>query len=323
MRPFSLARPRTLDDALELVGSGASALAGGTDLLGLMKAGVAAPERIVDLSGVEGLGGWESVRGRGMRIGALTRLVDIERSEELARALPILHAALADTATAQLRAMGTLGGNLLQRNRCWYFRDDAFHCWLKGGSRCFAREGENGYHAILGAQECVIASPGDLAPALMAYDAQVELRSLSGTREIPLADLYVVPHGNDRREHTIQEGELITAVVVPDAALTRTGTFIKQMDRKAWSFALVTVAAAARVRDHTLRDVRIVLGGVAPVPWRAREAERVLEGRALDEQASLAAADLAVAGAEPLSRNAYKVPLAREIVRRAVLRLLA
>ena len=323
MKPFSLARPAAVEEALALAASDATVLAGGTDLLGLMKDGIAAPERILDLGRLEALHGWTHRRGHGLRIGALTRLEELERSEELARVLPIAREALTAAATVQLRAMGTVGGNLLQRNRCWYYRDESFVCWLKGGSRCFARDGENGYHAILGAEECVIVSPSDLAPALIAYDAAVELRSADGDREIPLADLYVVPHGDERREHTIQPGELLTAVSVPEAALGRRGVFIKQMDRKAWSFALVSVAAAARVRERTLRDVRIVLGGVAPVPWRAREAEQALEGHALDERAAVAAADLVVAAAQPLSRNAYKVPLAREIVRRAILRLVS
>jgi len=321
MRPFSLARPRTLGDALKLVGPNGTAMAGGTDLLGLMKAGVAAPERIVDLTLVEGLGGWARERGKGVRIGALVPLAEIESSAELGRTLPILRQSLADAATAQLRAMGTVGGNLLQRNRCWYYRDDAFQCWLKGGTRCFAREGEHQYHAVVGARECIIASPSDLAPALIACDATVELRSARAAREIPVQDLFVVPHGADRREHAIRPGEVIVSVRIPEAALARTGAFVKQMDRKAWSFALVSVAASARVKNGVARDVRVVLGGVAPVPWRATAAEAAMEGRALDDASCTQAGTLALEGAEPLPQNAYKVPLAGELVRRTLLSL--
>ena len=321
MKPFSLARPRSLADAVKLVGPDATAMAGGTDLLGLMKAGIAEPERIVDLTQVEGLGGWERERGKGIRIGALTLLADLESSAELRRLLPIVPASLADAATPQLRAMGTVGGNLLQRNRCWYYRDEAFQCWLKGGTRCFAREGEHQYHAVVGARECIIASPSDLAPALVACDATVELRSTRATREIPVQELFVVPHGSERREHAIRPGEVIVSVRVPEPALARAGAFVKQMDRKAWSFALVSVAASAKIRNGTARDVRIVLGGVAPVPWRATAAETALEGQVLDDAACARAGALALEGAEPLPQNAYKVPLAAELVRRTLLSL--
>jgi xanthine dehydrogenase YagS FAD-binding subunit len=323
VRPFSLARPRALAEALRLLSAGATAIAGGTDLLGLMKAGVAAPERVVDLTGVAGMRGWSRERGKGLRIGALTPLAELEASAELRRLLPVVPQALADAATPQLRTAGTVGGNLLQRNRCWYYRDEAFDCWLKGGSRCFAREGEHRYHAVVGARECVIASPSDLAPALVACDATVELRTSRGARTLPLADLFVVPHGAERREHALRTGEVLVAVRVPEAALARAAAFRKQMDRKAWSFALVSVAVSARVRDGRARDARIVLGGVAPVPWRARAAEASLEGADLDEDACARAGALALEGAEPLPQNAYKVPLARELVRRTLRALVA
>ncbi len=323
MKPFSLARPRQLAEALRLLSSETTAMAGGTDLLGLMKAGVAEPERIVDLTAVEGLRGWRHEPGAGIEIGALTLLADLESSAELRSLLPIIPAALADAATPQLRAMGTVGGNLLQRNRCWYYRDDAFQCWLKGGTTCFARHGEHRIHAVVGARECIIASPGDLAPALIACDASIELRSAQGTRELALADLYVVPHGEDRREHSILPGEVITSVRIPEAALARKGAYRKHMDRKAWSFALVSVAVSVRVEDRRARDVRIVLGGVAPVPWRARAAEAALAGAILDERACANAGRLALEGAEPLEQNAYKVPLAAELVRRTLLTLTA
>lgn len=321
MKPFSLARPRALAEALRLHGPDTMAMAGGTDLLGLMKAGLAAPERIVDLTLIDGLRGWAREKGKGLRIGALTPLAELETSEELRRILPILPQSLGEAATAQLRATGTVGGNLLQRNRCWYFRDEAFPCWLKGGTRCFAREGEHRYHAVVGARECIIASPSDLAPALIACDATVELRTTRGTRAIDLADLFIVPHGSDRREHAIRPGEVITNIRVPEAALARSGAFKKLMDRKAWSFALVSVAASARVRNGVVRDVRIVLGGVAPIPWRATVAEAALEGQTLDEGSCTRAGDQALEGAEPLAQNAYKLPLARELVRRTLLSL--
>ena len=321
MKPFQYSRAGSVAEATRSLGRGSMAIAGGTDLLGLMKEGIAEPDRLVDLTHLDGLVGWTRERGAGVRIGALTRLVDLEESDQLARTLPIVREALRDAATLQLRSMGTVGGNLLQRNRCWYFRDPAFPCWLKGGTRCFARDGDDRHHAIVGAEECIAVAPSDLAPALIAHDARVSLVSARGTRTIPLADLYSVPTGRERSEHTIRAGEVLTEVVVPDTALQRRGAYVKTMDRKAWTFAVVSVAAAARVRDGKLRDTRIVLGGVAPVPWRVEAAEREIDGREYTDEIAARAADLLLADAQPLRENGFKVPLARELVRRALARL--
>ena len=323
MNAFSYARPRALAEALRMLRNGAIALAGGTDLVGLMKDGLSRPASLVDLTGIEGLRGWSHAKGRGLRIGALTPLVELETSDALAKTMPILREALRDAATVQLRTMGTVGGNLLQRNRCWYFRDEGTVCWLKGGNRCFAIDGENRYHAIIGAQECVTVSPSDLVPALLAYDAEIALASSRGTRHMKLADLFIAPHGRERREHALRAGELITEVRIPETALARRGTYLKAMDRKAWSFALVSVAAAAKVERGVVRDVRLIMGGVAPVPWRVIAAEKGLEGTALDEAACADAADRMLAGATPLRDNGYKVTLARELVRRALRSLVA
>jgi xanthine dehydrogenase YagS FAD-binding subunit len=321
VKPFAYARPRAMTEALELARGGATVMAGGTDLLGLMKDGIAAPERIVDIRDLEPLRGWTRAKGKGLRIGALVPLAELETSADLAKLLPIVGEALRPAATLQLRTMGTVGGNLLQRNRCWYFRDEAYPCWLKGGVRCFAVDGDNRQHAILGAEECVAVAPSDLAPALIAYDANVALIGSRGPRTMPLADLFVTPHGRVRREHAIAPDELIVEVRVPENALARRGAFEKAMERKTWSFALVSVAVSVKIIGGVARDARIVLGGVAPTPWRARDAEKVLEGRALDDAACQTAADAALERAEPLKDNGYKVPLARELVRRTLRRL--
>lgn len=322
MKPFSYVRAGSVAEATRLLTPGSAALAGGTDLLGLMKGGIAAPERLVDLTRLEGLRGWSRERGAGLRVGALTPLVDLETSDPLARLLPIVREALADAATLQLRAMGTVGGNLLQRNRCWYFRDAAIPCWLKGGTRCFAVDGQNEHHAILGTDGgCDRVAASDLAPALIAHDARVTLASSRGSRSLALADLFTDPALRKREEHVIRRGEILTEVHVPESGLQRRGTYLKAMDRKAWSFALVSVAAAARVRDGKLRDVRIVLGGVAPVPWRLAAAEREVDGQAPTAAVAARAADLLLADAAPLKDNGYKVPLARALVARALARL--
>jgi len=320
---FSYTKPRALGEALRLMKNGTIAIAGGTDLVGLIRGSLARPDALVDLTGIEGLRGWTREKGKGLRIGALTPLSDLETSPQLRKIAPIVAESLRDAATPQLRNMGTVGGNLLQRNRCWYFRDEAVPCWLKGGTRCFAAEGENRYHAILGASECVMVAPSDLAPALMAYDAEIEIASRIGRRTVKLGQLYITPSGRQRKEHAIKKGELITSVQIPDAALERRGTFLKAMDRKAWSFALVSVAAAARIKDGKAHDVRIVLGGVAPSPWSVPAANKQLEGSTLDDNACLAAAEAVLASAQPLRDNGYKVTLARELIRRALRSLVA
>jgi len=318
MSLFSYAKPRALGEALRLLKNGTVAIAGGTDLIGLIRNGLATPNALVDLTGIEGLRGWTREKGKGLRIGALTPLSDLETSPQLRKLAPMIVESLRDAATPQLRNMGTVGGNLLQRNRCWYFRDEAVPCWLKGGTRCFAAEGENRYHAILGAAECVMVAPSDLAPALIALDAEIELASSLGRRTVPLRSFFVTPSGRQRKEHAIRRGELITSVKIAESALERRGTFLKAMDRKAWSFALVSVAAAARIKDGKARDVRVVLGGVAPSPWSVTAADKQLDGSPLDDNACLAAADTILAGAEPLRDNGYKVTLARELIRRAL-----
>ena len=318
MSVFSYARPKALGEALRLLKNGTIALAGGTDLVTLVRHGLARPSSLVDLTGIDGLRGWTREKGQGLRIGALTPLSELETSSQLAKLLPIVPQSLRDAATPQLRNMGTVGGNLLQRNRCWYFRDEAVPCWLKGGERCFAVDGENRFHAIVGAHDCWMVSPSDLAPALIACDAEIEIASSLGKRRMTLAELFIAPKGRERREHALRAGELITAVRVPEKSLDRRGVYLKAMERKAWSFALVSVAATARVRDGKASDVRLVLGGVAPIPWRATAAEKLLDGTTLDDNTCLAAADALLHEATPLRDNGYKVTLARELVRRAL-----
>ena len=323
MSLFSYARPKKIGEALSLLKNGTIALAGGTDLITLMRHGLAEPDALVDLTGIDGLRGISREKGQGIRIGALTPLSDVESSPDLLKALPIVPESLRDAATPQIRNMGTVGGNLLQRNRCWYFRDEGVQCWLKGGKRCFAVDGENRYHAVIGAHECWMVSPSDLAPALIACDAEIELASSLGKRRIPLITFFLTPSGKQRKEHAIRKGELITTVRIPEKALERRGTYVKAMERKAWSFAIVSVAAAARIRDGKASDVRLVLGGVAPIPWRVPAAEKVLDGSTLDDNACLAAVDVLLKDATPLRDNGYKVTLARELVRRALRSLMA
>lgn len=320
MEPFehiSARSPREALAGLEGVSS-AAIIAGGTDLLPLMKDRLAAPARLVDLKPARDLHYLRFEADGSLRIGALATLADLERDAEVAARLPILPQSVRDAATPQLRAMATVGGNLLQRNRCWYFRGP-YHCWLKGGETCFARDGENKYHAIFEQSPCRAVHPSDLAPALVALEATVEIDGRAGHRSLPVAELLAPPTADRRIEHRLGADEIILEVRVPPQPEGARGVYLKAMDRQAWAFALVSAAAQVAIRDGRVERARVVLGSVASVPWRVPAAEALLEGQPLTpERASEAAARL-VEGASPLAHNAYKVRLARELARRAIL----
>lgn len=293
-------------------------IAGGTDLLTLMKADILAPARLIDLKPARALRYLRFESGGSLHIGALATLADIERDGEVARRLPILPQSVRDAATPQLRAMATAGGNLLQRPRCWYFRGD-FDCWLKGGAECFARDGENKYSAILGEGACVAVHPSDLAPALIALDAELVIEGAGGKRTLPVEHFFAAPTADERVEYRLQPGEVIVEIRVPAQPDGANGVYLKAMDRHGWAFALTSAAAQLAVHDGKVAQARLVLGGVANVPWRVREAEKLLEGQPLTPELAAQAAERAVAGAHPLAHNGYKVPMARELARRALL----
>ncbi len=291
-------------------------IAGGTDLLVMMKEGLSRPRMLVDVKRLSGLHRLESSED-GLRIGALVTLSDLEESEAVRRGYRGLADAAALAASPQLRNMATVGGNLLQRPRCWYFRG-GFDCWLAGGSRCYAVEGENQHHAIFGSGPCFAAHPSDLAPALIALGASVEIQGPEGSRSVSVEDFLRNPTDDRRVEHDLGPAELITGIAVPAQPEGARSVYLKAMEREAWSFALVSVAARLVLRDGVVSDASVVLGGVATTPWRARRAEESLKGGTLSREALEAAASLAVEGARPLGRNGYKVPLARNLVVRAL-----
>jgi len=291
-------------------------LAGGTDLLTLMKADITAPESLIDIKRIPDLSGIR-YSDDGLTLGGLTTLAEIETSDVIRRRYPLFAEAASVAATPQLRNMATLGGNLLQRPRCWYFRSRHFHCWLKGGDECQDRDGEHQLHAIVGGGPCCAVHPSDLAPALVALDAEVRLRGTAGERSLPIADFFQPPSEDRRAETVARPDELITAVRIPPPGSGR-GTYLKAIDRKVWAFALVSVATFLRLGESRITDARIVLGGVAPVPWRASAAEAALRGSVPDDAILDRAARAALADAEPLQHNAYKVLLATTLVRRAL-----
>lgn len=325
MRAFDYTSAATVEEALaELGRAGAGAarpLAGGTDLLTLMKADIVAPGKLINIKQIADLPRGIAESPAGVSIGALTTLSAIERDPLLLRRYPALVEAAGLAATPQLRNMATIGGNLLQRPRCWYFRSPDVRCWLQGGEECQARDGENQLHALFDVSPCVAVHPSDLATALIALDAAVRLRGPGGERTLPVAEFFAPPTDERRTETAMAEEELILSVELPALREGVRSTYLKAMDRKVWAFALVGVAAALRLggpSGRRVEEARLVLGGVAPVPWRATAAEELLVGAELDDQAAADGAAAALAGARPLAHNGYKLPLAEALVRRAL-----
>ncbi|RIK43277.1 MAG: molybdopterin dehydrogenase [Chloroflexi bacterium] len=322
MQPFEYTRATAIQEVIQLLDQDGDdsvyPLAGGTDLLTLMKADIVAPRQLLDLKRVDQLPAGITETPDGITLGALTTLAEIEQSPLIQERCPPLAQAAAVAATPQLRNMATLGGNLLQRPRCWYYRSPLFHCWLKGGDECHAYDGENQLHALFGGGPCYAVHPSDLAPALLALDAEVHFVGAQGERTVPLADLFALPEDHRRRETVLAFDELIHSVRIPATALGNKGHFLKAMDRKVWAFALVSVATVLHLDGGRISDARIILGGVAPIPWRVPAAEQRLVGSQLDAERIVQAAEAALAGAEPLRHNAYKLPLAQSLVRRAL-----
>ena len=309
--------PTTLREALALLGPAARPLAGGTDLVTLMKPRIAEPEHLIAIRRLLRRGIEE--KAEGVTLGASTTLRDIERHPLLNRRYTALSQSAAAAATVQLRNVATIGGNLLQRPRCWYFRSPHVHCWLKGGERCPAREGENRQHALFGGSPCVAVHPSDPATALLAFDAYVRIAGPHGERAVALEEFFAVPEDGRRTETRLAQNELVLGIEMPSHPDETRSTYLKAMDRAAFSFALVGVAAVLRVSSGgKIAHARIVLSGVAPVAWRAHAAEALLLSSRLDQNLINDAAEAAVTGAAPLRLNGFKVPLARTLVRRAL-----
>jgi xanthine dehydrogenase YagS FAD-binding subunit len=298
---------------------GASYLAGGTDLLQLCKAGVHAPAVVVDISRLP-LRQIEQ-RDGGLLIGALARLDEVAGHAEVKREHPLIAQAIQASASGQIRNMASVGGNLLQRTRCPYFRSEREPCNKRiPGSGCGARGGENRHAALFGAgASCVATHPSDLAVALAALDAEIELVALAGRRRLALADLYPLPGDAEPRDTTLAEGEMIAAVRLQSAPrFARHFSYLKIRDRASFEFAVVSVAAALVVEDGVIRQARLAAGGVAPRPWRLVRSEAALIGRRSGEEAFDIAGDLAIEGARPLAHNGFKIELLRQAVVRAL-----
>jgi len=318
---FSYVRAGTPEEARRrLAAPGSRVLAGGTDLLGCLRDGVFGAGTLVSIGRIDSLRGIERTGDGGLRIGALATITEIAEHDLVRERYPGLAQAAASVASPQLRNQGTLGGNLCQRPRCWYYRGE-FHCARKGGDLCYAFDGENRYHAIFGGGSCFIVHPSDTAPALVSLRAVVRVLGEEGERGIPLERFFVLPDQDLHRENVLREGELVTEVLVPPAGPGLASSYRKIRERGAWDFALASVAAAIRRDGGVVREARLVLGGVAPAPWRAEAAERAIVGAALDSATAARAGAAAAEGAQPLEQNAYKVELVRAAVEESLLAL--
>jgi xanthine dehydrogenase YagS FAD-binding subunit len=297
-------------------------LAGGTTLLDLMKLDVMRPPRVVDINGLDrsSLGRIE-LGSKRLSLGAMVRMSDAADHDGIRTNFPVIAQALQLAASAQIRNMASLGGNVLQRTRCTYFRDTSYGNCNKRipGSGCAAMEGINRAHAVLGtSDDCIASYPGDFAQALIALEASIELIGPGGAREVPFASLHRPLGSTPHIETSLKPGDLIAAFHIPVTAFARRSLFLKIRDRQSYEFALASAAVALDLDGDTVNRARVALGGVATVPWRAREAEAVLEGKPLSEQAMAAAADAAFVGAKPREHNAFKVELGKRTLVRAL-----
>jgi len=324
MKRFEHVDATSTTGAIRLLGADGHArpIAGGTDLLTELKLGIISPDRLVNLKTIPGLGEIHFDKVRGLQLGAMATLDSIAAHDVVRERYPVLWQAILSAASPQLRNVGTIGGNLCQDSRCWYYRGP-FYCWLKGGEICYARDGENAHHAIFGGGLCYMVHPSDLAPALIALGASVRITGPNGGRVVPVEQFFQRPREGARGLTILGQAEIITEVRIPASALGSQGTYLKAMDRRAWAFALASVAVQLTMDGDTVQDVRLVLGGVAPTPWRVPVAEDALRGQPLDNAAIDRVAEAAAAGAQPLGHNYYKVPLVKGIVRQALTALRA
>lgn len=311
---FNYIRPASLTEAVDhLSAPGARVHAGGTDLIGCLRDRVFDAKLVVSLNRLAELRGISAAPDGGLRIGALTTIAEVAASPLVAEKYAALASAAASVASPQIRNQGTLGGNLCQRPRCWYFRGD-FECARKGGDTCYAMGGENQHHAIFGASTCLAVHPSDTATALVALGARATIAARRGTRTVPLESFFVLPDEDMTKETALQPGEILTDVIVPAPRPGTVSVYRKVRTRGAFDFALASLAVALSFDQGRVESPRIVLGAAALKPWRASAAEKVLAGARLDGKTIALAASAAVKGATALEQNEYKIPMFRGLV---------
>lgn len=319
MNRFEWVSATTVDDAIAQLSAGAAAKAGGIDLLDRMKEGLDAPERIVNLRTIPGLDAIEPETD-GLRIGPLATLAQVAASPEIRRGWPALAQAVGRAATPQIRNAATIGGNLLQRPRCWYFRGEQFLCHKKGGDTCFGIPGENRYHAVFGNDVCAAVHPSSAAIPLVAYGARLDIAGPGARRDMVPAEEFFVHRDEDlARETVLGAGELLTGIHLPNPAKQMRSAYLQQGEKESFDWPLAAAAAVLDLDGRTVRRAALVLGAAAAVPLRARAAEEFLLGKRIDDRTAREAASIAMEGATPLEHNEYKIALFRAIVARTLL----
>jgi len=322
MKSFELARPASVAQARELLAErpGAAFKAGGIDLLDHLKEHLVEPPRLVDLKSIAGMRDIAAQPDGSLRIGPLATLADVAAHAGVRQTHRALAQACGEAASPQIRNVATIGGNLLQRPRCWYYRQESYKCLKKGGDVCYAVGGENRYHAIFGGGPSYATHPSNAAVPLVAFGAQLVLEGEKGPRTVAASDFFTAPTKDPERENQIQPGEVLTEIRVPAAAGWRSA-YDDLRERAAFDWPLVAAATAVKIDGGLVKEARIVLGAVAPIPWRSVRAEQALVGKALDATSVAAAANAATVGAAPLSENGYKVGLLQTLLRRTLLGL--
>ena len=323
MNRFAVITPADVASASRLLAQNDhAALAGGVDVVDLAKQNIATPTVLVNLKGLNALGGIEMRPSGDLRLGATAKLSEVAEHPAIRAKFTALADAAGEAATPQIRNLGTVGGNILQRPRCWYFRNPDVHCLKKGGDKCYSIGGLNRYHAILGGGPSYIVHPSNLAPALIAFRASAKIVGPGGERTVELEKFFALPTVDPKRENLLKPGEIITEVIVPAPSANARSVYLEAREKQSFDWPLVSAAVVIDRTSgaKTIRDARVVMGAVAPIPWRSPEAETVLKRGPLDESLARAAAEAALKDAQPLSDNAYKIVIAKVIVRRAIMR---
>jgi xanthine dehydrogenase YagS FAD-binding subunit len=306
---FTYARAGSLKEAIrELASEGARIHAGGTDLLGCLRDGVFEARKVVSINNLKDLRGIRETASGGLRIGSLTTITEVAESPLVRDRYAGLARGAAEVASPQLRNQGTIGGNLCQKPRCWYYRGE-FHCLRKGGTACYAVDGENQFHCIFGGDQCYIVHPSDTAPPLVALEAKVRIVGPRGSRTVAVEKFHVPPSQDVQKETVLETGEIVTEVLLPPPPPGLRSSYRKVRARRSWDFALAGVALALQFSGERVMKARVVLSGAAPIPWRAKRAEEVITGTTLDSGTIAKAATAVVENARPLEHNGYKVPL--------------
>jgi xanthine dehydrogenase YagS FAD-binding subunit len=320
MKAFAYVNPTTEKDAVAALGSEFEKtlpIGGGQDLLARLKDYITQPDRVVNVKNA--LATTVTRENGGLRLGAALKIADLAEQADVARMYPAVTAAAIEIGTPQIRNQGTVGGNLNQRPRCWYFRNEEFVCLKKGGDTCFSTTGENQFHAIFGGGPSYIVHPSSLAVPFVAYGATFRVIGPNGERLVPAADYFTGPRVNVRVENVLAPNELLTHVILPPPGAVKSGHYeVRYKTSHDWPIAFATVLLT--MSGTTVQGARVVMGAVAPIPWRSQAAEQALAGRTISEETATAAAEAAVQGARPLARNGYKIQVAKTAVKRAILR---